>query len=124
MSFRHVNIYANDFLLHDKCLVIFDSLYMQVLVTLRYLSKGDFFSEVGDLHSISRPSVSRIIHNGMNKILISLSNKQDAVHAYCLYYKIQNKIHSFYSFFNNTIVLRSIVYFFLLIYNSVLGHQH
>lgn len=65
MSFRHVNIYANDFLLHDKCLVIFDSLYMQVLVTLRYLSKGDFFSEVGDLHGISRPSVSRIINNGM-----------------------------------------------------------
>lgn len=71
MSFRHVNIYANDFLLHDKSLVIFDSLYMQVLVTLRYLSKGDFFSVVGDLHGISRPSVSRIIHNGMNKILIS-----------------------------------------------------
>lgn len=37
--------------------------HTQVLVTLRYLSKGDFFSEVGDLHGISRPSVSRIIHN-------------------------------------------------------------
>lgn len=71
MSFCYVTMYVTDFLLHDRCIIVFVSLYMQVLVTLRYLSKGDFFSEVGDLHGISRPSVSRIIHNGMNKIQIS-----------------------------------------------------
>nr|XP_022288067.1 putative nuclease HARBI1 [Crassostrea virginica] len=37
--------------------------HTQVLVTLRYLAKADFFSEVGDLHGISRSSVSSIIHN-------------------------------------------------------------
>ncbi|XP_052229485.1 putative nuclease HARBI1 isoform X5 [Dreissena polymorpha] len=33
----------------------------KVLVTLRYLAKGDFYSEVGDLQGISRSSVSRSI---------------------------------------------------------------
>ncbi|XP_053391971.1 uncharacterized protein LOC128554686 [Mercenaria mercenaria] len=34
---------------------------IQVLVTLRYLAKGDFLSEVADIHGISRSSASRII---------------------------------------------------------------
>ena len=38
--------------------------FMQALVTLRYLSKADFFSKVGDLHGISKSSVSRIVHTG------------------------------------------------------------
>lgn len=41
-------------------------IYIEVLVTLRYVAKADFFSEVGDLHSISRSSVCRIIHNGIS----------------------------------------------------------
>jgi hypothetical protein len=34
---------------------------LQVLTALRYLAKGDFYSEVSDLHGISPSSTSRII---------------------------------------------------------------
>jgi len=36
--------------------------YFQLLVTLRYLAKGDFYSEVADLHGVSRSSASLIVH--------------------------------------------------------------
>lgn len=48
--------------------------YIQVLVTLRYVAKADFFSEVGDLHSISRSSVCRIIHNVCYAINATIDN--------------------------------------------------
>jgi len=31
-------------------------------VSLRYLAKGDFYSEAGDIHGISRSSVCQILH--------------------------------------------------------------
>lgn len=55
--------------------------YTQVLVTLRYLGKGDFYSEVGDLHGISRASVSRIIHEvcvAINSTLENITFPNDA----------------------------------------------
>lgn len=39
------------------------SLFPQVLITLRFLAKGDYLSEVADLHGVSVPSASRIIHS-------------------------------------------------------------
>ena len=35
--------------------------FLQLLITLRYLAKGDFFSEIADLHGVSRSSVCRSI---------------------------------------------------------------
>ncbi|XP_062594937.1 putative nuclease HARBI1 [Saccostrea cucullata] len=60
---------------------------MQVLVTLRYLSKGNFFSELGDLHGISRSSVSRIIHNvcmAINRTMNNISFPRDAPTLRCI----------------------------------------
>lgn len=34
-----------------------------MLITLRFLAKGDYLSEVADLHGVSVPSASRIIHS-------------------------------------------------------------
>ena len=39
----------------------------QVLVTLRYLGKGSFFSECGDLHGISKSSVCRAVEWRMSQ---------------------------------------------------------
>lgn len=41
--------------------VLFLSFFLQVLCTLRYLAKADFFSEVGDLHGISKASMSLLL---------------------------------------------------------------
>ncbi|KAJ3665363.1 hypothetical protein Zmor_000860 [Zophobas morio] len=46
--------------LSDQALNISPAL--QVLVTLRYFAKGCYQTELGDLHGISQPSVSRIVH--------------------------------------------------------------
>nr|XP_022308063.1 putative nuclease HARBI1 [Crassostrea virginica] len=46
----------------------------QVLVTVRYLAKGSFFSECGDLHGLSRPSVSRCIEGVTKSICQRLDN--------------------------------------------------
>nr|XP_022294334.1 putative nuclease HARBI1 [Crassostrea virginica] len=46
----------------------------QVLVTVRYLAKGSFFSECGDLHGISRPSVSRCIESVTKSICKRVEN--------------------------------------------------
>lgn len=48
--------------------------YFQLLVTLRYLAKGDFFSETGDLHGVSRSSVSRHVWQVVNSINERLEN--------------------------------------------------
>lgn len=45
-----------------------------VLATVRYLSKAAFFSECGDLHGISRASVSRAIDNVTKSICNRLYN--------------------------------------------------
>ncbi|XP_052217669.1 putative nuclease HARBI1 isoform X1 [Dreissena polymorpha] len=34
----------------------------QVLIGLRFLSKGDFFSEVADIHGVSKPTAARCFH--------------------------------------------------------------
>ncbi|XP_067669955.1 putative nuclease HARBI1 [Haliotis asinina] len=46
----------------------------QVLATLRFFSKGGFYSEIGQLHGISTPSVSRILHATTEAICNSLDN--------------------------------------------------
>ncbi|XP_067668308.1 putative nuclease HARBI1 [Haliotis asinina] len=46
----------------------------QVLSTLRFFSKGGFYSEIGQLHGISTPSVSRILHATTEAICNSLDN--------------------------------------------------
>ncbi|XP_062566936.1 putative nuclease HARBI1 [Saccostrea cucullata] len=46
----------------------------QVLVTIRYLSKAAFFSECGDLHGVSRSSVSRAIDSVTRSICNRLNN--------------------------------------------------
>ena len=46
----------------------------QVLVTLRYLGKGSFFSECGDLHGISKSSVCRVVEDVTTSICKRLDN--------------------------------------------------
>ena len=48
--------------------------YFQTLVTLRYLAKGFFFSETGDLHGVSRSSASRCVSEGVSSINRRLNN--------------------------------------------------
>ncbi|CAG2220329.1 HARBI1 [Mytilus edulis] len=47
----------------------------QVLTTLRYYAKGGFLSEIGDIHGISRSSVSRIISSVTTSLVSSLLYK-------------------------------------------------
>ncbi|CAG2196490.1 HARBI1 [Mytilus edulis] len=47
---------------------------LQVLVSLRYYAKGDFYSEVGDLHGISKASVSRCITRVSKAIVSEMDN--------------------------------------------------
>ena len=47
---------------------------LQILVALRYLAKGDFFSEVAYFYGISEASVSRIIPRACEAICRSLDN--------------------------------------------------
>lgn len=46
----------------------------QVLVTLRYLGKGSFFSECGDLHGISKSSVCRAVEDVTTSICERVDN--------------------------------------------------
>jgi hypothetical protein len=46
----------------------------QVLVTLRYLGKGSYFSECGDLHGISKSSVCRAVEDVTTSIYKQLDN--------------------------------------------------
>ena len=46
----------------------------QVLVTLRYLGKGSFFSECGDLHEISKSSVCRAVEDVTTSICERVDN--------------------------------------------------
>ncbi|XP_046544229.1 putative nuclease HARBI1 [Haliotis rubra] len=50
------------------------SVESQVLLTLRYLGKGGFLSEIGDLHGLDKSSVSRSFHCMVNAICTVLDN--------------------------------------------------
>ena len=47
---------------------------LQVLTTLRFLAKGDYLSEVADMHGISLSSASRIIHSVSSVLCLCLDN--------------------------------------------------
>ncbi|CAC5407865.1 HARBI1 [Mytilus coruscus] len=47
---------------------------LQVLVSLKYYAKGDFYSEVGDLHGISKASASRCIMRVSKAIVSKMDN--------------------------------------------------
>ena len=53
--------------------MFFISLFLQTLVTLRYLAKGDFFSETGDIHGVSKSSVPRAVDDVVSAINHKLS---------------------------------------------------
>lgn len=69
---------------------------MQVLTTLRFLAKGDYLSEVADMHGISLSSASRIIHSVCSALCLCLDNirfpttLQDLKRVKDEFYKIQN----------------------------------
>ena len=46
----------------------------QVLLTLRYLGKGPFFSECGNLHEISKSSVCRAVEDVTTSICERVEN--------------------------------------------------
>ncbi|XP_061191721.1 putative nuclease HARBI1 [Saccostrea echinata] len=48
--------------------------HIQVLTTLRFLAKGEYLSEVGDLHGISISSASRIVTSVCSALCESLDN--------------------------------------------------
>lgn len=50
--------------------------FSKVLVTVRYLAKASFFSECGDLHGISRASVSRAV----DAVTKSICHRLDNIH--------------------------------------------
>lgn len=56
----------------------------KVLVALRYLGKGDFYSEVGDLHGTSRATVSGIVHEVCVAINSTMENIMFPNDAYTL----------------------------------------
>ncbi|XP_046328221.2 putative nuclease HARBI1 isoform X3 [Haliotis rufescens] len=61
----------------------------KLLLTLRYLSKGGFFVELGDLHGTVKSSVSRVFHptvdaicNSINNICFDLDNLRNVKHDF------------------------------------------
>ena len=57
----------------------------QVLVTLRYLEKGSFVSECGNLHGISKSSVCRAVEDVTTSIYangLKISNSQVGTKTY------------------------------------------
>ncbi|WAQ98344.1 HARB1-like protein [Mya arenaria] len=52
-----------------------DATVVKVLLTLRYLAKGDFFSEVGDIHGVSKSSMSRHLHD----VVLAINNRVDNI---------------------------------------------
>ncbi|XP_052260994.1 putative nuclease HARBI1 [Dreissena polymorpha] len=46
----------------------------QILASLRYLAKGDFYSEVGDIHGISKSSFCRILQKFISAVNQKLKN--------------------------------------------------
>lgn len=52
----------------------FLSFFLQVLITLRFLAKRNYLSEVADLHGVSIPSASRILHSFCPALCRQLNN--------------------------------------------------
>lgn len=52
----------------------FLSLFLQVLITLRFLAKRNYLSEVADLHGVSIPSASRILRSFCPALCRQLNN--------------------------------------------------
>ena len=61
--------------IYTYCILIFLLNFYKVLVTLRFLAKGDYLSEVADLHGISLPSTSKALHS----VCHALNNKLDKI---------------------------------------------
>ena len=58
-----------------KCISNVNNIFVfQVLVTLRYLRKGSFVSECGNLHGISKSSVCRAVEDVTTSIYKQLDN--------------------------------------------------
>ncbi|XP_052806171.1 putative nuclease HARBI1 [Mya arenaria] len=47
----------------------------EVLLTLRYLAKRDFFSEVRDIHGVSKSPMSRHLHD----VVLAINNRVDNI---------------------------------------------
>ncbi|XP_053395214.1 putative nuclease HARBI1 [Mercenaria mercenaria] len=65
---------------------------IQVLVTLRYLAKGSFYSEVADLHGVSRSSVCHAVES----VVTAINDKLDTIRfpleiLNCTKYSFYNK---------------------------------
>ncbi|ESO87358.1 hypothetical protein LOTGIDRAFT_145999 [Lottia gigantea] len=57
-----------------KSQIKYHTLGYRVLVTLRFLAKGDFQSETEDIHGVTKPSVSRSISAVCNSICNNMDN--------------------------------------------------
>ncbi|KAH3817849.1 hypothetical protein DPMN_119405 [Dreissena polymorpha] len=53
-------------------------LQFQLLLSLRYLAKGAFYSEVADTHGVSRSTVCRVIGRVVNSINANIDNIRQA----------------------------------------------
>lgn len=52
-----------------------------MLCTLRYIAKADFFSEVGDIHGVSKSyNIQGVVDAEMMFVQILLANLYNAVH--------------------------------------------
>nr|XP_019924707.2 putative nuclease HARBI1 [Crassostrea gigas] len=65
---------VNDTVQHPTSRSCAIPVYIQVLITLRFLAKGDYLSEVADLHGVSVPSSSRILHSVCLALCQQLNN--------------------------------------------------
>ena len=69
-----------------KCISNVNNIFVfQVLVTLRYLRKGSFVSECGNLHGISKSSVCRAVEDVTTSIYangLKISNSQVGTKTY------------------------------------------
>ncbi|WAQ93517.1 HARB1-like protein [Mya arenaria] len=52
-----------------------DATVVKVLLTLRYLAKRDFFSEVRDIHGVSKSPMSRHLHD----VVLAINNRVDNI---------------------------------------------
>ena len=50
------------------------SILFQVLTCLRFLAKGDYLSEIADIHGISKSSGCLIVHRVIDAICTTLKN--------------------------------------------------
>ncbi|XP_062569660.1 putative nuclease HARBI1 [Saccostrea cucullata] len=72
---------------------------LQVLCTLRYIAKADFFSEVGDVHGVSKSSVSVCLPRVCQALCEHLQNIKFPSSVHSLR-KIKDEFHSIARFLN------------------------